>query len=261
MTASVDMKPGAAFWGLLERGGALTAATILAVVGVGWIYLVAGAGMEAPSHAGATVQLLSTATHAALILVMWMVMMTAMMLPSAAPMILLYRSIARKRFSPTGYAIRVSIIAGGYLLAWAVFSIPATATHWGLHESSMLGASSALSSKPASAALLLLAGLYQLSPLKHACLRQCRSPLAFLAQSWRDDLPGVLGMGLRHGLYCVGCCWALMALLFVGGVMNILWAAGLTVWVLLEKVAPHGRLLGRLAGFLLIAAAIASFAA
>lgn len=261
MLPSIDTKPGEGRWSLLERGSALTAVSILAVTAAGWIYLLTGAGMEMPGHAGGMAGLSWTAERVAVILVMWIVMMTAMMLPSAAPMILLYRAIARKRFPGAGYGFRMSTFASGYLMVWAVFSIAATAAQWALDQAGMLSASMAFSSRPASAALLLMTGLYQLSPLKYACLRQCRSPVAFLAQSWRDDLVGILGMGMRHGLYCVGCCWALMALLFVGGVMDILWVAGLTVWVLLEKVAPHGRLLGRAAGIALIAAAIASLAA
>ncbi len=192
----------------------------------------------------------------ALVIAMWWVMMIAMMSPSAAPTILLYARVHRhavaqnqlgQKVAPTG------AFAAGYLLVWFGFSIAAAGLHGllertGLLSPMMIGSES----RWLSAGVLVAAGLYQLSPIKHLCLAHCRAPSGFLARHWRPGPSGALRLGVLHGAYCVSCCWVLMALLFVGGVMNLIWIAGLAIIVLVEKVAPGGEWAGRALGVALI---------
>ena len=169
------------------------------------------------------------------VFVMWGGMMVAMMLPSAAPMILAFDGLER-RDAPGGRATSRSLAFGGaYLLVWIGFSAFAAGVQWGLQASGMLTPMIVSSSEGLTAGLLILAGLYQLTPLKQACLKRCRTPLGFLMAEWRDGTGGAFAMGLKHGLYCAGCCWALMLLLFAAGVMNPVWIAFLTLAVALEK--------------------------
>ena len=177
--------------------------------------------------------------------------MTAMMLPSAAPMILLFATINRRR-SATGTPYATGLFALAYLSLWAAFSLAATCAQWGLEHARLLSATMATASTSLAGAVFLLAGVYQLTPLKQACLRRCRSPLEFLSHYWQGGALGAFRMGLRHGLFCLGCCWAMMALLFVGGLMNVLWIAALALCVLAEKVVPAGSLLGQAGGVALI---------
>ncbi len=185
--------------------------------------------------------------------VMWAVMMIAMMVPTAAPMILLFASVNRRRKEQGRPFVPTAIFASGYIIAWAGFAAIATAGNWVLHThgllSSMMGASN---SHLLGGLLLIAAGLFQWTPVKYACLTHCRSPLGFLMTEWQDGPAGALRMGLRHGSYCVGCCWVLMALLFVLGVMNLAWVAALAGFVLVEKVAPRGQLISRVTGILLV---------
>jgi predicted metal-binding membrane protein len=171
-----------------------------------------------------------------LLLAMWQVMMAGMMLPSAAPTLLLYAQVAR-RAEPAAAAAQVHAFAAGYLLAWGGFSLAATALQLLLAQALLLSPMLQLRG-PAAAALLLLAGAWQLSGFKQGCLQSCRAPAAFIAGHWRAGRGGALRMGLEHGFHCLGCCWALMLLLFAGGVMNLWWIAALTGFVLLEKLAP-----------------------
>jgi predicted metal-binding membrane protein len=189
------------------------------------------------------------------ILAMWLVMMVAMMLPSAAPMLLLFAATQRER-AARGEPAAVLAFAGGYLLVWGGFSVAAAALQAFLQQRMLLSSELAMTVRWLPAAALALAGLYQLTPLKHACLVRCRSPLGFLLSRWRDGVGGALTMGLRHGAFCLGCCWALMTLLFVGGVMNLTWIAVLALFVLAEKVLPHGAWLSRVSGVALIAWAL-----
>jgi predicted metal-binding membrane protein len=191
-----------------------------------------------------------------LALTMWAVMMIGMMTPSAAPMILIYARVARQAalqghpFAPAGW------FAAGYLLCWTGFALIATSAQWALERAALLAPMSGAGGDVLGGLVLLAAGIYQLTPLKTACLSQCQSPLFFIHRhgGFRADAPGSLRLGLAHGAYCVGCCWALMALLFVGGVMNVLWIVGLTALVLLEKLSPPGRILPVLVGCVLSAA-------
>ncbi len=186
----------------------------------------------------------------AYVFLMWAVMMVGMMAPSAAPMILMYARVGRQGraqgqpFAATGW------FAAGYLLAWSGFSLVATGLQWGVERTALLDSRMAIDNHLLGAIVLIAAGIYQWTPLKSACLAQCQSPLLFLMRhgGFRGDLQGCVLLGLRHGGYCVGCCWALMALLFVGGVMSVMWIAILTLLVLFEKLTPVGRWVARAAG-------------
>jgi predicted metal-binding membrane protein len=179
--------------------------------------------------------------------VMWGVMMVAMMLPSATPLLVLFARSQRLRVGVAEGSWRTGLLAGGYLVAWLGWSGLAAALQWALRAFLLMSPGAALSSAVAGGAVLVGAGFYQVTPWKQTCLRHCQSPLGFLLTHWRDGRLGAVRMGVTHGLYCVGCCWALMALLFVGGVMNLAWVAALSILILLEKVVP-GRWLSFTAG-------------
>ena len=196
---------------------------------------------------------------------MWAVMMVGMMAGAAAPTLLLFAGAQAGRGSPgVGYGIRpltrtvVPIFGLGYLAVWIGFSAVAALAQEGLHRAAMLSPAMAASSPRLSGAILIAAGAYQLTPFKGACLAHCRSPLGFLMTNWRDGAVGAFRMGLAHGAHCLGCCWALMCVLFAVGVMNLLWVAALTVVVLLEKVGPWGRTVARIAGAAIIVWGIVS---
>jgi len=188
----------------------------------------------------------------AFMVVMWAVMMVAMMLPSAAPMILTFAAIQRRRQAQSGAFIPTGVFLSGYLIVWSLFSLLATSAQYGLERVALLSPMMQTTAPWLGAALLVGAGLYQFAPLKDACLAKCRTPMGFIMTEWRDGARGALVMGLRHGAFCAGCCWALMALLFVGGVMNLLWVACLALFVLIEKVVPAGGRLGKAGGIVLV---------
>ena len=189
---------------------------------------------------------------------MWAVMMVGMMTPSAAPMILIYARVGRqaavtdKPFAATGWFVV------GYLLSWTGFALIATAAQWALDRAALLDSMMASASNRFGGLVLVAAGIYQWTRFKEVCLAKCQSPFLFIQQygGFRRDIAGSLLLGLRHGAYCVGCCWALMALLFVAGVMNVLWIAALGLLILLEKITARGRLISRLAGVALIVAGV-----
>ncbi len=187
---------------------------------------------------------------------MWSVMMVAMMLPSASPLILLHVRVNRQQEDGGDGFHGTVAFAIGYLLVWTSFSAVATLLQWGLEQLAVLSPMMASTSSLLGAGLLLAAGIYQLTPFKDACLRHCRSPVHSLMQHWRRGTSGAFIMGFHHGVYCIGCCWLLMALLFVFGVMNLVWIAVLSVLVLLEKVAPQGKLVARAAGVGFIVAGV-----
>ena len=197
-----------------------------------------------------------SAGEAWLLFMMWAVMMVAMMLPSAAPMILLFSRIGASRAARGTRYTPVVFFALGYLTVWWGFSGIAGLVQWGLQSAAILSADMRTASPAAGAAILILAGIYQWLPVKQTCLSHCRSPLGFLTSSWREGRRGALVMGITHGAFCVGCCWMLMALLFVAGVMNLAWVAALSVIVLLEKIFPAGAAIARAAGVLFIVAGI-----
>jgi predicted metal-binding membrane protein len=187
-----------------------------------------------------------------LMFAMWAVMMVAMMLPGALPTILIFQRAIRGDPTVHSPVRRTFAFAAGYIIAWSGFSAVATLLQWALAEAALLSPMMVSVSPWLGGAILIAAGLYQWTPFKYACLRHCRSPLAFLVEHWQPGLPHALRLGLRHGLYCVGCCWALMLLLFVGGVMSLLWIGAITAFVLLEKLAPYGAQGGRLSGLALV---------
>ena len=195
-------------------------------------------------------------TDFALTFVMWAVMMVAMMTPSAAPMILMFAGINRRRREQHVPYVPTSVFLVGYLVIWTAFSVLATAAQWGLHTVSLLSPAMVSTSPILGGILLLVAGIYQWTPLKHACLSKCRSPLGFVLNEWREGRWGAFLMGLKHGSYCTGCCWALMALLFVAGVMNLVWVAAIAGFILLEKIVPAGQRMGQAAGALMVAGGV-----
>jgi predicted metal-binding membrane protein len=192
-----------------------------------------------------------------LLFIMWTSMMVAMMVPSAAPMILMFATINRRRREQHHPFVPTAVFLGGYILVWTGFSLLATLAQWGLHTAALLSATMVSTSPILGGLLLLAAGIFQWTPVKSTCLRHCRSPLGFLTTEWREGTRGAFLMGLKHGSYCTGCCWILMALLFVAGVMNLLWVAAITAFILVEKLAPRGELIGRLAGGILFLCGLA----
>ncbi len=187
-----------------------------------------------------------------LIFVMWAIMMMAMMLPSALPMLLVYRRVVASRGANAPPGILTGVFAAGYLFAWTAFSAIATLAQWVLHAAALISPMMMVSAPSLGGTLLVAVGIYQWTPLKHACLARCRSPLLFLTTHWRDGAPGAFVVGSRYGFYCTGCCWLLMAILFVVGVMNIAWIAVVATLVLAEKVVPKGELIARASGIALI---------
>jgi predicted metal-binding membrane protein len=233
-------------WGAL---GAITA--------ISWLYLVR---MPMTPRDLGSIGVLLTATmspHWAevwLIFMMWAVMMVAMMVPSASPMIETYARIARSRSGASAY--NLWLFAAAYIVVWALFSAAATAGQIALQRAALI--TSGFATTPLMGGIILAsAGIYQLTPLKQACLGHCRSPIGFFMMEWRDGAAGAFKMGLKHGAFCVGCCWALMALLFVLGVMNLLWVAAISVFVLLEKATPYGRAIARVTGVAMLVCGIA----
>lgn len=183
---------------------------------------------------------------------MWAVMMVAMMLPSAAPMLLTFAAVARNRRRSQRPFVPVTVFAAGYVAIWCFFSIVAAAGQLLLHRTALLSPAMANSSAALAGVLLLAAGIFQFTPLKNSCLTRCRAPLDFIMTRWREGWRGAFSMGVEHGAFCAGCCWALMALLFVLGVMNILWIAALTIVVALEKMLPRARWFSVAAGLGLV---------
>jgi predicted metal-binding membrane protein len=199
-----------------------------------------------------------TPGYGALVVLMWWVMMIAMMTPSAAPALLLFTALKRQGAEQNKAPGLALLFLAGYLLIWALFSLAATALQWGLGQAGLVAPMRMkISSAGLAGTVLILAGLYQFSNLKTACLDHCRSPAQFLTRHRRPGARGALLMGAHHGSFCLGCCWALMALLFVGGIMNLYWIAGLALYVIAEKTLPHSALIPRLTGAALILAGLA----
>ncbi len=188
----------------------------------------------------------------ALVFTMWAVMMIAMMLPTAVPMLVGFRRTDAARGTPRDADRRTALFAVGYLATWTAFGAAATAAQWALHAVGQISAAMQITNAWVGAGVLIAAGLYQWSPWKDVCLRSCRSPLAFLLNRWRPGSVGAVRMGIEHGGYCIGCCWLLMTLLFVVGVMNVAWIVALTLYVLAEKLAPASRWLARASGAALV---------
>lgn len=230
---------------VLRRDRLVVVVGLVMVVTLAWTYLAIGAGMdiEMMVEMPDMEPMPWTPVYAALLFAMWWVMMIAMMVPSAAPTVLLYAAVKRKERAPAA-AMEAWVFLAGYLAIWAGFSLVAVLAQWLLEHAGLLSMAMASTSAVLGAVILVAAGLYQFTPLKTACLRYCQSPLLFLSQHWRPGPMGAFGMGLRHGGYCVGCCWFLMALLFVSGVMNLVWIVGIAIYVACEKLLPLGPRFG-----------------
>jgi predicted metal-binding membrane protein len=241
----------------MNRGFILGALIVITALALSYIYWLATgfdmSGMMSPEF------IPWSAWHFAFMFAMWAVMMVGMMTPSVAPMVLLYAQVARQgaarghEFAPPGW------FAAGYLLAWTAFALAATLLQWLLEWQALVTPMMAGTSRGIGAALLIAAGVYQFLPIKDACLSQCRAPLSFVQRhgGFQPGAGGSLRLGFLHGAYCIGCCWMLMILLFAFGVMNLLWIAGLMVYVLLEKILPYPRVVTRVAGVAAIAGGIA----
>jgi predicted metal-binding membrane protein len=232
-----------------------TMVPLIVVPLVAWAWIVVLARDLSGSTIGASAWMMTPswdAGHLALLWVMWAVMMTGMMLPSATPMLMLYETLICEYVDAP--VQRTYALALGYLAAWALFSLGITALQHLLASHLLLSPMLQFTSRGMSAALLVAAGVYQFTPLKAACLRECQSPWGFLLTRGRDGATGALVMGLEHGAYCVGCCWVMMLLLFAGGVMNLAVIAALTALVALEKLVPIGARGAHVSGMLLIAA-------
>ena len=241
---------------MLRHDRALALAALAGLAIVAWIYMVREARVMEQTGvccclgmamSGPDVRPWSTAeiTPSSL---MWAEMMVAMMIPSAAPMILTFAMVNRKRREQERPFVSTGMFLMGYLLVWSAFSLVAALAQWALHGAALLTPMMESNSPLVGGTLLIVAGLFQWTPWKHACLNHCRSPLQFLLADWREGRFGALKMGVKHGAYCAGCCWMLMALLFVAGVMNMFWVAVITLAVFLEKAAPRGLWLGHVAG-------------
>ena len=239
---------------LLSRPNRLIAAALLLLCAVAWLQLYGWGPAAQPAHVhGAH----SWNLHqAALILCMWLLMAVAMMLPTAAPAILAFADIARAGREGVPPASRVTGFVGGYLAVWWAFGVLATLAQWALASAAQRIPDLAAGHSLIGAAALVGAGLYQFSAIKDHCLTQCRSPMTFFLAHWRDGVRGALALGWRHGMHCVGCCWALMALMLATGSMNLAWTAALAVVMLAEKVLPAGRSVARIVGVTLICGAV-----
>lgn len=261
---------------VLRRDRSIVLAAIATIFLVAAAYTIAGVGMpmsavemtgmrgtmpsdrapslmaEMPAMGMLTMPANWTPGYAALVFSMWWLMMVAMMLPSAAPTILLYSTLQQKSAGAVSAAPLATVFLTGYLVVWAGFGFAATGLQWSLELRGLVSpARMALTSGLIGGCVLLAAALYQLSPLKRVCLEHCRSPIQFLVERRRAGLAGAFRMGLEHGAFCVGCCWFLMALLFVGGIMNLYWIAGLAILVALEKLAPIGRQIAKASSIVL----------
>ena len=239
---------------LLRRDRQVAAIALVAATALAWVSLFRmHSGMNSMQSGGMAMPGMqdSSPFDPLLLFVMWATMMVAMMLPSAAPTILLVASVLRRRRERSSPAAPTAVFVAGYLVVWIGFSAAAALAQFELHEAALLSPAMASTSLVLGGILLIVAGIYQWLPVKSACLHQCRSPLAFVGSEWREGSGGALVMGVRHGFHCLGCCWALMTLLFVAGVMNLLWVAAIAALVLVEKVVPGGQWLGRIAGLTL----------
>jgi len=242
---------------VLKRDRVVVAFGLAAIATLSWTYLIyMDWGMR---HMDVGMEMIImpamqhwTAWDLGLVFLMWAVMMVAMMVPAASPVILLFAEINRRRNEHQGTFLSTGQFLLGYLTAWTGFSALATLAQWGLLTAALVSPMMESTSKALGGGLLLGAGLFQFSRLKYTCLAHCRSPMGFLATEWRDGLGGAFRMGLKHGGYCLGCCWALMILLFAFGVMNLLWVASISGFVLLEKITSANQLFSRLGGVVFI---------
>jgi predicted metal-binding membrane protein len=247
---------------LLLRDRWLIGGALLLVIGLSWAWIAPMAWDMYGPMTGASAWMMTKRwdlTHQLLLFGMWTVMMIGMMLPSATPALFLYASVVRKDPDVIRAPAHVYAFGAGYLLIWTAFSLAATILQLLLNQWLLLSSMMELKTRWLGALLLVLAGIYQITPLKRACLQSCRFPLVLMTRHWKRGITGGLWLGILHGVFCLGCCWALMLLLFVGGVMNLWWIGALTVFVLVEKLTPLGRHSGLISGLLLVALGIWAF--
>jgi len=247
---------------LLKRDRLVIGITMALLVVLAALYTIFGVGMEmttlemtvAPDPGELMMMPAAwTPGYAVLVFLMWWVMMIAMMLPSAAPMVLLHAAVKRRSEPEAEVTVLTGLFVLGYLVIWSMFSAAAVVLQWGLELRGLVSpVMMSVTSETLGGVILVAAGIYQLTPLKHACLEHCRSPVHYLSRHHRPGRNGALRMGLGHGAYCLGCCWVLMALLFFGGIMNLYWIAGLAILVMVEKLMPHGHRLAQAAGIGLV---------
>ena len=241
----------------LRKDRATVVVGMVGVTATSWLYLI-HLSRSMASGMDMTMPMMSQWSAADFLytFVMWSVMMVGMMVPSAAPMVLTFAAVNRSRAERNAAVVPTSIFLAGYLLAWTAFSFLATLLQWGLHAATVLNPHTQAVTSWLGGLVLIAAGIFQLTPAKRACLKHCRSPLDFLARHWKEGSRGALRMGLEHGAFCVGCCWMLMVLLFVAGVMNLLWVATIAAFVLLEKILPRGTRVSLTASVLLLVAGL-----
>jgi predicted metal-binding membrane protein len=246
----------------LRRDGLIFVGGLTLVCVSAWVWLLLGAGMdmsavEMTDMAGMDGWLMRPAewslAYATLMFSMWWIMMIAMMLPSAAPMLLTVIHMMRKQARTGSSVVHAGAFASGYLVMWGLFSFVATALQWLLEHAALMSPMLEITNVWLGAGILIAAGAWQFTPMKAKCLHHCRNPMVYLIAKWRSGRWGAFRMGLGHGAYCLGCCWFLMALLFFGGVMNLYWIVALTVFVILEKTIPLGHWLGKASGASLVA--------
>lgn len=246
-----------------KRDRAIVSAGLIGIIVLSWAYLfyMAWDMMSAMEMGGGMAMSMEMArpdvrpwgmVDFVFIFLMWTVMQVAMMTPSAAPMVLTYTRFGRKKGEQTTPLRTTAMFYLGYILVWTAFSAAATLAQWGLHTAALLSPMMVNTSPIVGGVILIAAGIFQFTSLKQACLHHCRTPLGFMLTEWREGPGGALVMGLKHGGYCVVCCWLMMALLFVAGVMNLLWIAVIAAYVLIEKVVPKGELISRAIGLLVI---------
>jgi predicted metal-binding membrane protein len=247
-------------WVILTGLGGMTAAA--------WVYLALGAPMSAGTSEGSMADAMQSMVHVqpwavgelAPRLLMWAVMMVAMMVPTAVPMTLVYTAVARKAGREDRPVAPTFVFVAGYLTIWFLFSVAATAAQSGLDQLALLSPAMVSASPVLGGGLLIGAGVYELTPYKHACLAHCRAPAHFISRNWRGGFAGAFHMGLGLGTYCLGCCWILMGLLFVGGLMNLFWVAAIAAFILLEKTIPLAETGGRVVGAAMIVVGLLSLA-
>jgi predicted metal-binding membrane protein len=241
---------------IVRRDRLVVLGGLFLVVVLAWIYTVRLAGAMSAHEAMAMPRLPGwNLGETGWLAVMWVVMMIAMMLPSAAPAILLFAGIIRRKSGKAG-TIPAAAFTLGYILAWAAFGILAALAHSALHSKALLSPAMQSVSPALSGGLLIAAGIYQWLPFKARCLGRCRAPVSDFSSDWREGTRGALVMGLHHGLVCVQCCWVWMLLLFVAGVMNLVWVAAIAGLVLVEKLGVGGTVVGMLAGAVLAASGV-----
>jgi len=239
--------------GLKERdiNSWLILMTLLILISASWYYMVFDMTMNMEPVAQ------WNSADITMLFIMWAVMMAGMMLPTVVPVVLLVDRVNHQRKQRHSPYTQTLYFILGYLIVWMFYSLLITFVQWWLHQLAMLSPMMVSANKFFSAGLLIIAGCYQWSPLKQRCLQVCRSPLSIITTQWQEGVSGALWMGIKHGQFCLGCCWFLMALLFVSGVMNLKWILMLTLLVMAEKIIPRGDVISKIIGGALVLLGIA----